>query len=348
MSPTVSLQLTFFELDSRRPNYGAIPVIYGHGASGQTVGVFWHNSADTYVDIYDGKTSHFISEGGIVDVFVFLGPTPNEVFAQYAKITGVTNLPQLFTLAYHQCRWSYMSQTEVLDIVDNFDKYDIPLDTMWLDIDYTDGKRYFTWNHTAFPTPLEMMGTLKSMGRHLVHIIDPHIKVDENYSYYSENKLRNFFVKARDGTDFEGMCWPGLSSYVDFFNQTARNFYSDQYLLSNFAENSVENGIWNDMNEPAVFEAPEKTFPRDAVHLGSVEHRLVHNAYGLMQTIGTYDGLMRRGEGKYRPFILTRSFFAGSQKYTAVWTGDNTAEWGYLRASIQVCLAISVSGKFFK
>jgi alpha 1,3-glucosidase len=106
----------------------------------------------------------------------------------------------------------------------------------------------------------------------------------------------------------------------------------------------VENGIWNDMNEPAVFNAPEKTFPRDAVHFSNVEHRLVHNAYGFMQTKGTFDGLTRRSGGKLRPFILTRSFFAGSQKYTAVWTGDNTADWGYLKASIHACLAISVAG----
>lgn len=343
-----TVDMTFYELDSRRPNYGVIPVIYGHGESGITTGIFWHNSADTYVDIYNEKSFHFISEGGIIDVFIFLGPSPNEAFSQYTQITGVTNLPQLYTLAYHQCRWSYLTQTEVLDIVDNFDKYEIPLDTMWLDIDYTDGKRYFTWNYTAFPQPLEMMDTLKSMGRHLVHIIDPHIKIDENYYFYRENKERNFFVKTRDGSNFEGNCWPGPSSYVDFFNPSARKFYADQYLLENFRDSSIENGIWNDMNEPVVFNAPEKTFPRDSLHINGIEHRYVHNMYGLMQTMGTFDGLMRRGDGKLRPFILTRSFFAGSQKYTAVWTGDNIADWGYLKASIQVCLAISVSGNFFE
>jgi mannosyl-oligosaccharide alpha-1,3-glucosidase len=237
-----TVDMTFYELDSRRPNYGVIPVIYGHGASGRSVGIFWHNSADTYVDIYDGQTSHFISEGGVIDVFIFLGPSPNEVFKQNSKITGVTNLPQLFTLAYHQCRWSYMTQTEVLTIAENFDKYDVPLDTMWLDIDWTLGKRYFEWNYTAFPTPLDMMATLKENGRHLVHIIDPHIKVDEDYRFYRENKEKDFYVKTQNGSNFEGDCWPGLSSYVDFFNIEARKFYADQYLLENFKENSVETG----------------------------------------------------------------------------------------------------------
>ncbi|KAG5671217.1 hypothetical protein PVAND_001426 [Polypedilum vanderplanki] len=343
--------MTFFELDSRMANYGAIPVIYGHTADGRTTGIFWHNAADTYVDIYDTKTSHFMSESGIIDVYIFLGPSPSETFKQYTQITGVGNLPQLFTLAYHQCRWSYMTQNEVLEIVKSFDQYEIPLDTMWLDIDYTDGKRYFTWNHTAFPKPLEMIAELDSTGRHLVFIIDPHVKVDDEYFFYDGLKDLNYFVKLADTkTDFTGNCWPGNSSYVDFLNPEARKFYADQYLITNFNESVVKGGIWNDMNEPAVFDAPEKTFPRDAMHYDGEnfwEHRNLHNMYGLLHTTGTFDGLMRRGSGDYRPFILTRSFFAGSQKYTAVWTGDNTADWGYLHGSIQACLAISVAGISF-
>ncbi|XP_070507636.1 neutral alpha-glucosidase C-like [Chironomus tepperi] len=339
---------TFYEVDSRMPNYGAVPVIYGH-AIGRTSGIFWHNSADTYVDIHDTQTAHFITEGGIIDVYVFLGPTPNDAFSQYTKITGVGNLPQLFTLGYHQCRWSYMNSTQVLDIVSEFDKNLIPLDTMWLDIDYTDGYRYFTWNNKTFPKPLEFMAKLKETGRRLVHIIDPHIKADENYFFFKETRDQNMLVKTNTKNDYYGSCWPGNSTYLDYLNPVARKYYADQYLLDNFSDNSVETGIWNDMNEPAVFDSPEKTFPRDNIHTNGeieVEHRLVHNIYGFLHTKATFDGLSRRS-ADYRPFILTRSFFAGSQKYTSVWTGDNTADWPYLKASIQACLAISVSGISF-
>ncbi len=159
-------------------------------------------------------------------------------------LTGVPTLPPLYTLAYHQCRWSYYTQEEVLEVVRGYDEYEIPLDTMWLDIDYTDGKRYFTWNYTAFPDPLEMISTLNSTGRHLIHIIDPHIKIDNNYFYYQENRDRNYFVKTRNGTDFEGICWPGNSSYVDFWNPDAIKHYADQYLIENFDDVVVESGIW--------------------------------------------------------------------------------------------------------
>lgn len=342
-----TLDVPGYELDSEMALYGAIPVIYGHGPQG-TVGMFWHNSADTFVDIYDTKTSQFITESGVIDAFIFLGPSPNEVFSQYTAVTGHGNLPQLYSLAYHQSRWNYMTQEEVIEVVDNFDKNDIPLDTMWLDIEYTDGKRYFTWNHTAFPTPLEMIEYLKKSNRHLTYIVDPHIFKDENYFFYSGCKKLGHFVKDQDfKTDFEGSCWPGLSSYVEFFNPESRKYYADQYLMSNFKENAIDTGVWNDMNEPSVFDLPEKTMPRDVVHYGGWEHRNVHNMYGHMHVMATYDGLMRRANGMLRPFILTRSFFSGTQRYSAVWTGDNTAGWGYLKASLQMCLSISVSGISF-
>ncbi|CRL04690.1 CLUMA_CG017754, isoform A [Clunio marinus] len=341
-----TLDVTGYEIDSRMPIYGAIPVLYGHGA-GQTTGVFWHNSADTFVDVHDKKTVHFISETGIIDVFVLLGPSPKETFIQYTKLTGVTNLPQLHNLAYHQSRWNYMTQQEVIEVVDNFDLVDIPLDTVWLDIEYTNGKRYFTWDKSTFPQPLEMMQNLTDLGRYLTFIIDPHVFVDEDYSFYAQNRARGYYIKNSDGSDYQGVCWPGMSSYVDYFNPEARRFYADQYLLENFAENSVTTGIWNDMNEPTVFDVPEKTIPRDAVHFNGWEHRNLHSLYAHMQTKGTYDGMMRRSNGELRPFILTRAFFSGTQRYSAVWTGDNTDTWEYLEASIKMCLSISVAGISF-
>lgn len=336
-----------YETESRWATYGAVPVIYAHTPE-RTTGIFWQNSADTFIDIHHKNASHFISEAGIIDVFVLLGPSPKEAFAQYTKLTGVGNLPQLFTLGLHQCRWSYYSQNEVIEVVDNYDKFDFQLDTIWLDIDYTDGKRYFTWNYEAFPNPLGLMSYLKSIGLHLTYIIDPHIKKDENYFFYSNNSAMGYFVKNPNGTSYEGECWPGLSSYVDFSNPDASRYYADQYLLSNFADNSIETGIWNDMNEPAVFEGPEKSMPREMIHHGGWEHRLLHNQYGFLQTKATFDGVLRRSNGELRPFILTRAFFSGAQRYTAIWTGDNAAGWNYLEASIKMCLSVSVGGNLIQ
>lgn len=342
-----NLDVPYFVVDSPMALYGSVPVLYSHNAD-RTTGIFWQNSAETWVDIRNTSTAHFMSEAGIIDVFVFLGPSPLEAFAQYSKLTGHVNLPQMFSIAYHQCRWNYVSSSDVLDVVSNYDKFDIPLDVMWLDIDYTDEKKYFTWDKVNFPDPLGLIDTLNSTGRRLTFIIDPHIKRDESYFLHQECTALNYYVKNAEGTDFEGDCWPGPSSYIDFFNPDARKHYADQYLMDKFVDQSIYTGIWNDMNEPAVFnDNTEKTMPRANLHYGDWEHRNLHNMYGLMHTKGTFDGVLRRSNSQLRPFILTRSFFAGSQRYAAVWTGDNTAGWEFLQVSIKTCLSLAVVGFSF-
>ncbi len=148
-----------FVVDSPMALYGAVPVLYSHSAD-RTSGIYWQNSAETWVDIRNTSTAHFMSEAGIIDVFVFLGPSPLEAFSQYSKLTGHVNLPQMFSIAYHQCRWNYENSSDVLNVVANYDIFDLQLDTMWLDIDYTDDKKYFTWDRLNFPDPLGLIDTL--------------------------------------------------------------------------------------------------------------------------------------------------------------------------------------------
>ena len=363
-----NLDVFEYILESTMALYGSIPVIYGHG-SGSTTGVYWQNAAETWVDIAGGSTeqnvmssivnfvagarqseppsAHFMSESGIVDVFILLGPSPTDVFRQYTDLTGSANLPQMFAIAYHQCRWNYNDEQDVAQVVAKFDEHDIPMDTMWLDIEYTESKKYFTWDHTKFPHPVEMMKNLSSTGRHLTFIIDPHIKRDSGYFFHNDCTDKGYYIKNKDGKDYEGWCWPGSASYPDFFNPEVSKYYADQYLLENFKENAVDTGIWNDMNEPSVFNGPEITMLKDNLHHGGWEHRDVHNLYGQMQLKATFDGLVRRASGSLRPFILTRAHFAGSQRYAAVWTGDNAAEWSHLEASIPMCLSLSVAGISF-
>jgi mannosyl-oligosaccharide alpha-1,3-glucosidase len=363
-----NLDVFEYELNSRMALYGSVPVIYGHGAK-TTTGIFWQNAAETWVDIdgtsneqnvvesivsfvagsrqQNAPSAHFISESGIMDIFVLLGPSPTDAFKQYIDLTGPANLPQMFALGYHQSRWNYNDEKDVMTVAHKFDEYDIPMDTMWLDIEYTDNKKYFTWDHSKFPHPVEMMKNLSALGRHLTFIIDPHIKRDSGYFFHNECTDRGYYVKNKDGKDYEGWCWPGAASYPDFFDPAIRKYYADQYLLENFKENAVDTGIWNDMNEPSVFNGPEVTMPKDNLHFGGWEHRDVHNLYGHMQLLGTFDGMMRRANGKLRPFILSRAHFAGTQRIAAVWTGDNAAEWGHVHASIQMCLSLAVSGFSF-
>lgn len=363
-----NLDVFEYELNSKMALYGSVPVIYGHGAD-STSGIYWQNAAETWVDIagisteqnvvssivnfvsgsgkQDPPSAHFMSESGIIDVFVLLGPSPSDAFRQYTDLTGSGNLPQMFSIGYHQCRWNYMNEQDVIQVAMKFDEHDIPMDTMWLDIEYTDGKKYFTWDSNNFPHPLEMIKNLTEMGRHLTFIIDPHIKRDNGYFFHNELTDRGYYIKNKDGKDYEGWCWPGSASYPDFFNPEIRKFYADQYLLDHFKEQTADNGLWNDMNEPSVFNGPEVTMLKDNLHYGGWEHRDVHNLYGQMQLMGSFDGLIRRSEGKLRPFILTRAHFAGTQRYAAVWTGDNAADWGHLEAAIPMCLSLSVAGISF-
>nr|XP_033808270.1 neutral alpha-glucosidase C isoform X5 [Geotrypetes seraphini] len=181
----------------------------------------------------------------------------------------------------------------------------------------------------------------------LVIISDPHIKIDPEYPLYSQAKEGGYFVKDRQSKDFVGVCWPGSSCYLDFTSPEVRKWYSAQFTFSSYRGSTDILFVWNDMNEPSVFKGPELTMPKDNVHCGGWEHRDLHNLYGFYQQMASAEGLIQRSGGIERPFVLTRSFFAGSQRYGAVWTGDNNSEWGYLKISIPMLLTISIAGISF-
>uniref|UniRef100_A0A672PV77 Neutral alpha-glucosidase AB n=1 Tax=Sinocyclocheilus grahami TaxID=75366 RepID=A0A672PV77_SINGR len=362
-----NLDVFQYELHNPMALYGAVPVLISH-SNDRTMGIFWLNAAETWVDISSntaGKTVfgkildfvqvsnevpqtdvRWISESGLIDVFIMLGPKPADVFTQYASLTGTQSFPPLSALAYHQCRWNYNDQEDVKTVDQGFDEHDIPYDFIWLDIEHADGKRYFTWDPSNFPQPKEMLQGLMDKRRKLVAIVDPHIRVDSGYKIHNEIRSKNFYVKNKDGGDYEGWCWPGNSGYPDFTNPEMRAWWASQFAYDQY-EGSMENQyIWNDMNEPSVFNGPEVTMHKDALH-GVWEHRDVHNLYGLYVQKATADGLILRSGGVQRPFVLTRAFFAGSQRYGAVWTGDNAAEWGHLKVSIPMCLSLGLVGISF-
>uniref|UniRef100_A0A8D3CT87 Glucosidase II alpha subunit b n=1 Tax=Scophthalmus maximus TaxID=52904 RepID=A0A8D3CT87_SCOMX len=349
-----NLDVFQYELYNPMALYGAVPVMLAHHAQ-RTTGVFWLNAAETWVDISSNTELHFetpqtdvrwISESGIIDVFIMLGPTPKDVFSQYASLTGTQSFPPLTSLGYHQCRWNYNDQEDVQSVDAGFDEHDIPYDFIWLDIEHTDGKRYFTWDPHKFATPKEMLQGIMDKKRKMVAIVDPHIKVDSNYKIHNEIRSRGFYIKNKDGGDYEGWCWPGSAGYPDFTRADMRAWWASMFAYDQY-EGSMENlYTWNDMNEPSVFNGPEVTMHKDAMH-GDWEHRDVHNLYGFYVQMATAEGLIQRSGGVERPFVLTRAFFAGSQRYGAVWTGDNAAEWDHLKISIPMCLSLGLVGISF-
>lgn len=356
-----------FEYEPETPMslYGAFPLMVAHSPS-HTVGLLWLNPSETWIDIESSNTgftgmlsnlvsgetknklTHWISETGVVDVFFLLGPKSSDVMAQNAKLTGTTQLPPLYSIGYHQCRWNYWTQGEVSEVDNSADVHDIPVDAIWLDIEYTESKskKYFTWDPQTFGDAKSLVSNLTSKGRRLITIIDPHIKKDTGYHVYTDGSKNGYFTKDSKDEEFEGWCWPGTSKWVDYVNPDARKWWGDLFEPKHFPGFDGLVDIWNDMNEPSVFSGPEVTAPRDMKHFGDFEHRDVHNMYGFLMTKSTYDGLYRH-RPNVRPFILTRSFFAGSQRHAAAWTGDNMSKWEHLKMAIPMLLSHSIAGITF-
>jgi alpha 1,3-glucosidase len=347
-------------MDSPMTLYGSIPFMQAHKKD-STIGVFWLNAAETWVDVIKEKEphnplslgigsktdtkTHWFSESGLIDLFVFLGPTPKDVTKAYGELTGYSQLPQEFAIAYHQCRWNYNTDEDVKDVDRKMSKHQIPYDVIWLDIEYTDDKQYFTWDPHTFPDPIGMLKQLDQSERKLVAIIDPHIKKKDGYHVVDEMVKKDLAVHNKEGAPYEGWCWPGSSHWIDCFNPAAISWWKTLFQYSAFKGSAENLFIWNDMNEPSVFNGPETTMPKDNLHYGNWEHRDVHNLNGMTFHNATYQALLTRKKGELRrPFILTRSYYAGSQRLGAMWTGDNQASWDHLAAGFPMILNNGIAG----
>ncbi|KAJ1799773.1 glucosidase II, partial [Coemansia sp. RSA 2399] len=362
-----NLDVFEYELDNPMALYGSVPFMVAHNSE-STVGVFWMNAAETWVDVTRDKSNvfssllrlaggsskehtvntHWISESGILDVFLLPGKSVADLYKQYATLVEPTRLPRDFSLGYHQCRWNYIDQDDVLAVNEKMHEHDIPYDSIWLDIEYTDGKRYYTWDASKFPDPVSMQKQLSHDGHKLVTVIDPHIKHDPAYRVWKEGDEMGYFIKNKDGTgNLQGWCWPGESSWVDYLKPGAMDWTGRQYHLDKFNGSTSDLFIWNDMNEPSIFNGPEITMEKDIKHHGGWEHRDLHNIYGMLYNRATYDGLRTRESPSKRPFILSRSYYAGSQRYGAIWTGDNAANWESLRVSVPMVLSNNIAGMHF-
>ncbi|CAG8642958.1 19024_t:CDS:10, partial [Racocetra persica] len=358
-----NLDVFEYEIDNPMALYGSIPFMMAH-RKGASAAILWLNAAETWIDVTKNKedkhrlssllgfgkltptstNTHWFSESGIIDVFAFLGPTASDIFRQYDLLTGFTALPQSFAIAYHQCRWNYLNQDDVAEVDEGFDKHDIPYDVIWLDIEHTDGKKYFTWDNVKFSSPEKMQNTIGIKGRKMVTIVDPHIKIDNDYYVHKEAGDLDLFIKESDGRVFNGWCWPGSSSWPDFTNPSAQEWWIKKFAFDQYKGSTEFLFIWNDMNEPSVFSGPEITMPKDLIHYGGWEHRNLHNLYGLTYHSATAKGLINRSNPPRRPFVLSRAFFVGSQRYGAIWTGDNFAKWDHLAISTPMLLTIGISG----
>ena len=329
------------------PLYKSIPFFYA-SAGGVTYGIFLDNTAWSSFDM--GKSgpeeySFGAREPALVYYFLY-GPSPGEVLERYLSLVGSTYFPPLWSLGYQQSRWSYTPETKVREIADGFRSRKIPCDVLYLDIDYMDGYRIFTWNTEAFPNPSGLVRDLAEQGFKVAVILDPGIKVDTAYHAYLSGRRRDVFLRYPDGRLFTGDVWPGLCAFPDFTDPEARRWWGEQF--GDLVRKGIR-GWWTDMNEPSVFNVPTKTIDRSVLHHGldaPVDHAIAHNVYGLAMTRATVEGV-QEFLPEERSFVLTRATYAGGQRYAAVWTGDNVASWEHLAIGVRMCLNLSVSGFAF-
>jgi len=330
------------------PLYKNIPFFMGCH-SGLAYGIFFDNSFRSYFDFGHerGQTNSFWAHGGEMNYYFFNGPNLLDVSARYSQLTGVPELPPLWAMGYHQCKWSYYPESEVKEIASKMRDLAIPCDAIYLDIDYMEGFRCFTWDLEKFPDPKRMIQELKDDGFKTVVIIDPGIKVDKDYWVFKEGLEKDVFCRRADGPFMKGKVWPGDCYFPDYTNPRVREWWTT--LFKDLIADTQVAGVWNDMNEPAVMEVESKTFPNDVRHDYDghpCSHRKAHNVYGMQMSRATYDGVKKFAENK-RPFIITRSCYSGVQRYTSAWTGDNIATWEHLWLSNMQCQRLSISGLSF-
>ncbi|WOO82688.1 Glucosidase 2 subunit alpha [Vanrija pseudolonga] len=335
--------------DSPMALYGAVPLLHAHNKQ-SSVGVLNLVGSETWVDVAHtdaGVKTHWVSESGIVDFLLLPGPRPTDLFKQYADLTGPAQMPPQFATAYHQCRWNYNTQAEVIEVQDKFDEADIPLDVTWLDIEYAEEHRYFDWDKKNFPDPVKMQDEVASKGRKMVAIVDPHVKKQDSFRIYTDSRDQDILIKKADGSNFDGWCWTGSSVWVDFFNPKSWEWWTKMFTFGVWKDSTKALFIWNDMNEPSVFDGPEITMPKDNIHVGGWEHRDVHNINGMMFHNQTQHAITVREADAKRPFVLSRSYFAGSHRYGAIWIGDNLGTWDHLAGETAVFLSNSIAGMSF-
>ncbi len=331
------------------PIYKAIP-FYTAIQENKSYGIFFDNTFKTHFDFAHERrnVTSFWAQGGEMNYYFIYGPEMEDVVKNYTDLTGKPHaLPPLWALGFHQCKWSYYPESNVKEVTKTFRDLQIPCDAIYLDIDYMDGFRCFTWDKNHFPDPKRMVKELEDDGFKTVVIIDPGIKIDLEYDVFKEALDKDYFCKRADGPYMKGKVWPGECYFPDYTKPEVREWWAG--LFKELIEDIGVKGVWNDMNEPAVMDVPNKSFPDDVRHDydgNPCSHRKAHNIYGTQMARATYHGLKKYAYPK-RPFVITRSAYSGAQRYTSTWMGDNVATWEHLAIANNQAQRMAMSGFSF-
>lgn len=334
-----------YGVDNGTRLYQSHPWIMGVREDGTAFGILFDTTWKATLSCTDDKIE-LRSEGLPFRVFIIDRESPQAVVRGLAELTGTMPMIPKWALGYHQCRFSYQPDSRVIEVADTFRYKRIPCDAIWMDIDYMDGFRIFTFNPEKFPNPKAVNRDLHLRGFHSTWMIDPGAKVDPDYFVYKSGTENDIWVKTAKGENFHGDAWPGAAAFPDFTYPKAQKWWAGLY--KDFLAQGVD-GVWNDVNEPQINDTPNKTMPEDNIHRGGGDlpqgtHLQYHNVYGMLMVRSSREGMLSARPDK-RPFILTRSNFLGGQRYAATWTGDNGSTWEHMKLSIPMSLTLGLSGQ---
>lgn len=336
-----------YSVDNGKRLYQSHPWVMGVRLDGTSFGILFDTPYKAKLTTTDERIN-FETEGELFCIFVIDRESPQAVIKGLAELIGTMPMVPRWALGYQQCRFSYTPASRVIEVADTFRIKRIPCDVMWMDIDYMDGYRIFTFNPQTFPDPAALNRDLHIRGFHSAWMIDPGAKVDSTYFVYKSGTANDVWVKTAQGKEFHGDAWPGACAFPDFTQPKTVRWWADLY--KDFLDKGVD-GVWNDVNEPQISNTPTGTMPEDNKHLGGDKipagpHLKYHNVYGYLMVKASREGIMK-ARPQNRPFILTRSNFLGGQRFAATWTGDNASWESHMTMSVPMILTLGLSGQPF-
>ena len=366
--------------ENKHSLYGAHNFLVLYRAEEKTAfGIFVDDPGKVVFDVGETKRNRLvIHTGKDCVVYAIEGESLKAIVKEFRGLIGRSYIPPKWAFGYQQSRWSYGSEAEVRSVAEHHRRLGIPLDAIYLDIDYMESYKDFTIDTERFPDFRGLVKDMKEQGIHLVPIIDAGVKIEPDYPVYEEGVRENYFCKDENGEDFVAAVWPGKVHFPDVLNREAREWFGEKYKV--LMEQGID-GFWNDMNEPAIFYS-EKNLKKVLEEIASIQddnmdlnaffhmqgiveglcnnpvdyksffhnmdgvklcHDRVHNLYGFYMTRAAAEAFEKIEPDK-RILLFSRSSYIGMHRYGGIWTGDNEAWWGHLLLSIQQMPALNMCG----
>ena len=323
-------------------------------------------------------TAEITIEGADFDIYIIEQDKPLDIVREFRGLIGQSYIPPFWAFGYQQCRWSYHNAEAVENVIKSYDDAEIPLDCVYLDIDYMERYKDFTVNREAFPNFEEFVADKKARNIHLIPIIDAGVKKEDGYDVYEEGSKNGYFCKTADGSDFAGGVWPGIVGFPDFLRKDVREWFGSKYK---FLTDMGIDGFWNDMNEPAIFYSEQglqkaldeaaalkgenlelsRFFHLKDVFMGlsnsqydyasiyheidgkTVNHQRVHNIYGASMTkaAGEY---FEKTFGKEKILMFSRASYIGAHRTSGIWFGDNHSWWSHILLCLKMLPSANMCG----